>query len=857
MPQSEPLATSTHNVGDYYRPSDHLGSPDNDFDLPKVTIVDDIKVRVRQPRDLLGIVFTILGIVALLVVAVFAQSTAEGVQEDVRSASTLLSTILFIPVVVLESLVSLLLPAAVLVELAVRKLGRQMLESAIALAFGLVLAAGFSYGIEHWASHNLIHGLSAFTNRGWTLSIPGYVAGLCGLLTAAGPRTRRRTVSFSWKTLWIALAVVLIFGQVNIIGVFCAVLLGRISGLTVRYLSGVSSERAQGDDLIRGVRKAGFQPISLIRIHDTDEYNQEAALLAEHSGPNPIPTFTNNAETRVYAMHQLDSPRLDVFVLDGDRQIIGFLQRLWRSLRVRGIEGRSAISLRAVAERASLLSYAATAAGVRTHKLLGVSEAEDSMLLVFEHPEHTLPVAALSSEDITPDIMREAWRQLDIAHKAGLAHRNLSSEALLVSSKITDNGVAVAPGAPKVWLSGWQSGDIAASTLNKHMDNAQMLALFALKVGADAAITSAREILSEDDLMAVGPLLQSVVLPRTTRTQLRQHKNLMKDLRAALVQEIPEADVEPEQLVRFGARTVLTWAVTVIALIVVFTTINLKEITSAVSEANPWWAVFSLVLGLLTWFGAALNLVGFSPVRLPLFRTTLVQAAASFVALAAPAGIGPAALNLRMLTKRGVTTSLAVATVALVQVSAFVVTVLILGALSIFTGNSGGALRVLPSTTVIVAIIAVVFIGAIVFSIPSLRRWVLAKIQPTWRQVWPRLSELLSSPLRLTLGIAGHVILTLGYIFAFDAALAAFGFSIPILDAAIVYLIGNTLGAMAPTPGGMGAIEVALITGLTTTAAVPAAIATSAVILFRVATYWLQIPIGWVSMRYLQKRGEL
>ena len=36
-----------------------------------------------------------------------------------------------------------------------------------------------------------------------------------------------------------------------------------------------------------------------------------------------------------------------------------------------------------------------------------------------------------------------------------------------------------------------------------------------------------------------------------------------------------------------------------------------------------------------------------------------------------------------------------------------------------------------------------------------------------------------------------------------------------------------------------------------------AGIATSVAVLFRVATYWLRIPIGWVAMRYLQKTGEL
>ena len=86
--------------------------------------------------------------------------------------------------------------------------------------------------------------------------------------------------------------------------------------------------------------------------------------------------------------------------------------------------------------------------------------------------------------------------------------------------------------------------------------------------------------------------------------------------------------------------------------------------------------------------GASLALVAFAPVKIPIWRATLTQSAATFVALAATAGIGPAALNLRLLTRRGVSASLAAATVALVQVSQFIVTVLLLIVLSIASGTN-------------------------------------------------------------------------------------------------------------------------------------------------------------------------
>jgi len=309
-------------------------------------------------------------------------------------------------------------------------------------------------------------------------------------------------------------------------------------------------------------------------------------------------------------------------------------------------------------------------------------------------------------------------------------------------------------------------------------------------------------------------------------------------------------------LVRFGARTIITLVLTVVAVFVVLTTINFEEIKEALLDAQPWWALVAFALGVVTWVGSAGTFVAFSPVRLSVFRATAVQAAASFVALAAPAGLGPAALNLRMLTKRGVSTSLALATVALVQVSQFVVTVLLLVGLSVATGD-GGVLRSLPSTTMLAAVAIAAAVVAAAFLVPWVRRWIVAKLEPMYRQVWPRLSEMLGQPWRIAAGFAGNIVMTMGYVLAFDAALAAFGQDVALVDVAVVYLVGNTAGALVPTPGGLGAIEFALITGLTATAGVPASIATPAVALFRVVTYWARIPIGWVAMRFLQRKGDL
>ena len=68
-----------------------------------------------------------------------------------------------------------------------------------------------------------------------------------------------------------------------------------------------------------------------------------------------------------------------------------------------------------------------------------------------------------------------------------------------------------------------------------------------------------------------------------------------------------------------------------------------------------------------------------------------------------------------------------------------------------------------------------------------------------------------------------------------------------------VYLAAAALAAAAPTPGGLGAIEAALVAGLTGVGMQPGP-AVSAVLLYRLATYWLPVLPGWLCWRSLQHR---
>jgi len=232
-----------------------------------------------------------------------------------------------------------------------------------------------------------------------------------------------------------------------------------------------------------------------------------------------------------------------------------------------------------------------------------------------------------------------------------------------------------------------------------------------------------------------------------------------------------------------------------------------------------------------------------------------VQVAAAFVVVAAPAGLGPAALNVRMLTRRGIAGPLAVATVALVQFSQFVVTVVVLVVFSLIPGgNHTSVLATAPAALGVAGVVAAIVGGLLLFR--PLRTWAWDKATPVVKQTWPRLVEVLGQPRRLAMAVIGDLVITLGWVLAFAAALAAFGQHLSLVQVAVVYFVGNAAGAILPTPGGMGTIEVALTAGLTTAGLNPG-VAASVAILFRILTFWVQIPVGWVAMRGLVRRGLL
>lgn len=808
---------------------------------PAVRVIDEPEIRVRRFTDLIALLSTVVGVVLVLLLAEFALGTTRGLTQDISNISPVLQRLLVAPVNLFTGIIAVVIPATLIVDLIIRREPRRLIETFGAALAAFILTLLMAVGLLWWGTDDLHASLTPRSAEGFQL--PGYIAAIAALLTAAGRRNTRRTLSISWNLLWIALVIAVIFGVVTIPAAALTVLLGRLAGLGLRYWLGSTADRAYGTALVEGIRRAGFEPATVVRadIEQTagrPELDQVTAALAR------------TRQGRLYALTTVEKHHLLVVALDGDQQAAGFVAKLWGTFRLRGIDTRADVSLRQSAESTALVSHAARVAGVRTARVLGMSQIKDTMLVVYQRPPAVVPFSSLTPEQVTDDLLDSLWGELGRVHAAGLSHRRLEGDTILVG----DDALG---GPPAIWLSSWELGQVASSVLAQRIDVAQVLALTAAAVGADRAVDAAFRCLGAEAVEQAAPLLQGIVLPATTRgvVSASGHGKVLEAVREQILERSPDAEVASQNITRFGWRTIATLGLGIFAIGFVAVQFNTQDFLDAVQQANPWWLVAGFAWALLTFVGAALALIAFSPVKIPFTTVLLTQVAAAYLSVAVPAGVGPAALNMRLLGKRRVATPLAVATVALVQVSSVAVTIVGLVVLTVASGSQG-ALAALPSAAVVIALVVVAGALAAMLAVPRVRAWAARRLMPTLRQTWPRLNQVLGQPWRLGVGLGGNLLLTIGFVGAFHASLMAFGRDMAVTDVAVLFFVGNAVGAAVPTPGGLGAVELALTTGLTG-AGMPYALALSAVLVYRLLTYWLRIPLGYVAMKYLERKGEL
>ena len=190
-----------------------------------------------------------------------------------------------------------------------------------------------------------------------------------------------------------------------------------------------------------------------------------------------------------------------------------------------------------------------------------------------------------------------------------------------------------------------------------------------------------------NELVTVLPLLQPVVLVRSTRHALRRRRDVLPAVRKALLEAVPEGEVMPVQLERIRARTLVTLVASVAAVYLLAGELAQASFGHLLRSADWRWALVALALSAATYVGATLSISGFVAERLSFGRTLFVQLASSFVTLVTPAAVGGAALNVRYLQRRRIPAAVAVASVGVSQVVAFALHILLLTVFAAIAGT--------------------------------------------------------------------------------------------------------------------------------------------------------------------------
>ena len=81
----------------------------------------------------------------------------------------------------------------------------------------------------------------------------------------------------------------------------------------------------------------------------------------------------------------------------------------------------------------------------------------------------------------------------------------------------------------------------------------------------------------------------------------------------------------------------------------------------------------------------------------------------------------------------------------------------------------------------------------------------------------------------------------------------AFGAHAGLLKPVIVYLGGSAVASVSPTPGALGAVEAALVAGLTGVG-IAAGPAVAGVLAFRLVTFWAPTLPGFFALRAVRSR---
>lgn len=779
---------------------------------------------VRRPfaaGDLLRLLLGIAVVLGGIVIAEVGQGTVTGFERDLLRAVARLPDRLERGVLVVVQVATSLVPLAALTVLLVRRRWRVAL---VLLVAGMLASVAMAFADALVLDHDLgafVARLTAVEDHVLTAAYPSAreIAATTAVVTVAVP-----WLPVAWKrALWGGVAALVLLRLIALHPVLDLVLalgVGTVVGSAVLLVFGSPSRAPSAAELDRALRVCGFVPDGLRQVEAA-----EGGALGY--------AFHNGAVAHAVVLRTPDQR---------DAELV---QRLYRAVRFRASEVRRPYAtLKRRIEHEVLALVLAGRAGARVPAPVRIGTTDSgSAFAVLDRPD----LVAATGEDLRrPELLDDLWRQVGALHDAGLAHRAITWDAVAVDAE----------GRP--WLTGFDRAETAPEARERARDVAELLTATGLVVGVDDAVDAALRGLGAERVVGALRMLQPLALPPATRRRARTAGDLLARLRAAITAATGAPDLELEPLERVRPRTALIVGVSALAFYALLPQLaNVGETVAAFGDARPSWLLATLVASAGTYVFAAVSFQGSVAVPLPLVPNLRAQVAASFAGLVGPAGAGGFALTDRFLQRVGVGAAEAGASVAVNATAGLVVHVVLLVGFVLWAGAGGLDGFSLPDAHTVLLALAVLLalLGALALVAPVRRRVVDPAVR-AMRTGAGQIAEVFRSPVRVAALFGGSAAISLTYIVAAWAAVEAFGGGLTVAQVGAAYLGAMALATLAPTPGGLGAVESALIASFTGFGLADG-LAVSATLTFRLATFWLPLLPGWVALGVMQRRDEV
>jgi uncharacterized protein (TIRG00374 family) len=804
---------------------------------------------VRRAADVLRLILAL----GLLLVGLLVATLAH---RGVRSTELgLLETIVTLPPALRDSLtaaaqlVAVVIPAGLVVAMAVRRrwaaVGKLVGAAAVGTFVGVIVSHLWLGNSHPPTWHELLSGRSGIVAV--TLPPAAWLAGTTAVLTVAGGELSPRWRRGLWWLTGIAAAVEVLVGGFLPVDAGVAAALGVSVGLSILLMFGEPSRRPTAAQVVAALQECGVDVTTLNELPPAGQ------------GPGLFRATTREGSrlaVRVYAADDRDRDRL---------------ARVTNWLLLRDPQDDLAgLTVESAAEHEMLAMVAAARAGARVpepvvaYPIAGAHGPPGALVAWIDVGGQRLDL--VPPEEVGEATLADLWHSVSGWHQHRFAHRRLRSDNITVDS------------ARQAWFTGLVRAELGATERQLATDVAELLASLAVQIGVDRTVASAVAGLGPPTVEAATAYLQPLAVSAPTRTTVRDYDhgrsvtlsrglerrrlrpggrpNLYADLRTAVANATGQPAVKLEPLARFTWKRALTLLGAFAVIYLVLPQLaNAGSAIRALHHANWWWVLAAVpALFVAQGFSTLLQL-GAIPAKLPFGPTYVVSFGGSFLNRVTPNNVGGMALNFRYLQKAGVESGAATGAVGLQTVAALAATLLLVAVFFARTGRHtsvhfGFHLHQWVLVLITVALVACALYG---FT-PRGRRFYHDKVWGFLRSAGSAIAEVAMSPRHLALTGIGAVGGPMVQIVALWLCVHALGGQLPFVQVGAIYLGSHLVASAAPVPGGLGALEAALVAGLSALGMAVGA-AASAVLIYRLLTYWLTVPVGWLSLKVAEGRG--